>query len=243
MNGFSATSDFLFMSRILYLLVWDGLIDMTGSRIQPGQFSEPTVWDPLQGSHLRILRIQRFLPRIAGSLLRIHSTSHLQESREMPLMKKLKFPIYYTGKKENQIFLIHVFLIRKFRMEQLQNHTWLTASSYMGKYLRISSYIRKPFLIYDFATAPLWISLYMRKLWFSFLSVYKWKAQWKSAKGDMSFLLFRESSVPVTRPSLLPPLVENRVASPGPSYRHPQTQQLPPVLRCIAFRGWFYFRG
>jgi hypothetical protein len=24
----------------------------------------------------------------------------------------------------------------------------------MGKYLRISSYIRKPFLIYDFATAP-----------------------------------------------------------------------------------------
>ncbi len=39
---------------------------------------------------------------------------------------------------------------------------------YMGKYLRISSYIRKPFLIYDFATAPLWISLYMRKIWFSF---------------------------------------------------------------------------
>ncbi len=54
--------------------------------------------------------------------------------------------------------------IRKFRI-------WLTASSYMGKYLRISSYIRKLFLIYDFATAPLWISLYMRKFWFSFLSV------------------------------------------------------------------------
>ncbi len=43
----------------------------------------------------------------------------------------------YTDKKENQIFL-------KYK-----------ASSYMGKYLRISSYIRKPFLIYDFATAPL----------------------------------------------------------------------------------------
>ncbi len=26
---------------------------------------------------------------------------------------------------------------------------------YMEKYLRIFSYIRKPFLIYDFATAPL----------------------------------------------------------------------------------------
>jgi hypothetical protein len=42
----------------------------------------------------------------------------------------------------------------------------------MGKYFRISSYIRKPFLIYDFASAPLWISLYMRKILFYFLSVY-----------------------------------------------------------------------
>ncbi len=47
-----------------------------------------------------------------------------------------------------------------------KSHIWRTASAYMGKYLRISSYI-----IYDFATAPLWISLYMRKIWFSFLSV------------------------------------------------------------------------
>jgi len=31
---------------------------------------------------------------------------------------------------------------------------------------------RKPLLIYDFANAPLWISLYVRKIWFSFLSVY-----------------------------------------------------------------------
>ncbi len=64
--------------------------------------------------------------------------------------------------------------VRKFKMEQLQSHIWLSASSYMGKYLRISSYIRKPFLMYDFATAPFIISLYMRKIWFSFLSVYEW---------------------------------------------------------------------
>jgi hypothetical protein len=38
--------------------------------------------------------------------------------------------------------------------------------------LLISSYIRKPFLIYDFATAPLGISLNKRKIFFSFLSVY-----------------------------------------------------------------------
>ncbi len=73
---------------------------------------------------------------------------------------------HYTDKKENQIFLIQYN--RKFRIEQLQSHIWLTASSYMGKYLRISSYIRKPFFIYDFATAPLSISLYMRKILFSF---------------------------------------------------------------------------
>ncbi len=62
--------------------------------------------------------------------------------------------------------------IRKFSMEQLQSHIWLTTSSYMGKYMRISSYIRKPFLIYDFATALVWISLHLRKIWFSFLSVW-----------------------------------------------------------------------
>ncbi len=45
-------------------------------------------------------------------------------------------------------------------MEQLQSQIWLTASSFMGKYLRVSSYIRKPFLIHHFATAPFWISLY-----------------------------------------------------------------------------------
>jgi hypothetical protein len=44
----------------------------------------------------------------------------------------------------------------------LQSHIWLTASSY----------IRKPFLIYDFATDSIWISLYMRKISFSLLSVH-----------------------------------------------------------------------
>jgi hypothetical protein len=58
--------------------------------------------------------------------------------------------VYYTDKKENQIFLIY---------KEFQNGA--VAKSYMTnglltyvKYLRISSYIRKLFLIYDFATAP-----------------------------------------------------------------------------------------
>jgi hypothetical protein len=40
-------------------------------------------------------------------------------------------------------------------MEQLQSHIGLAASSYIGKYLRIFSYIRKPFLNYDYATAAI----------------------------------------------------------------------------------------
>ncbi len=83
-----------------------------------------------------------------------HRISPNSGQKDTLIKKKMKFSSY----------------IRKFRMEQLQSHLWPTASSYMGKYLRISSYIRKPFLIYDndFATAPLWISLYMKKVWFSF---------------------------------------------------------------------------
>ncbi len=40
------------------------------------------------------------------------------------------------------------------------------------KSVNISPYMRRPLVIYDLATAPLWISLYMRKIWFSFLSVW-----------------------------------------------------------------------
>ncbi len=53
-------------------------------------------------------------------------------------------PPPYTDKKENTIFLIY---------KEIQNGTvaksymTITASLYMRKYLRISSYIRKPFLI------------------------------------------------------------------------------------------------
>ncbi len=55
----------------------------------------------------------------------------------------------YTDKKENPIFLI---------CKEIQNgavaKSYMTNGLliYMVKYLRISSYIRKPFLIYDFAT-------------------------------------------------------------------------------------------
>ncbi len=42
----------------------------------------------------------------------------------------------------------------------------------MRKCANISPYMRRPLVIYDFATAPFRISLYIRQIWFSFLSVY-----------------------------------------------------------------------
>jgi hypothetical protein len=40
---------------------------------------------------------------------------------------------------------------KEIRRDRVKSHIWLTASSFMDKYLRISSYIRKLFFIYDFA--------------------------------------------------------------------------------------------
>ena len=78
---------------------------------------------------------------------------------------------HHTDKKENKIFL---------KYKEIQKgavaKSYMTTGNdllryYRTKYLHNFSYIRKPFLIYDFATAPILISLYMRKIFFSFLSV------------------------------------------------------------------------
>jgi hypothetical protein len=58
-----------------------------------------------------------------------------------------------TDKKENQIFLIYKEIRSGAFAKSCMNNGLLIL--YMGKYFRISSYIRKLFLIYEFATAPL----------------------------------------------------------------------------------------
>jgi hypothetical protein len=68
----------------------------------------------------------------------------------------------------------------KFSSYTVQYKEIQSGKSYMGKGLLIYGEMRKYFPMYeeavshtyDFATAPLWISLYMRKICFSFLSVY-----------------------------------------------------------------------
>jgi hypothetical protein len=59
---------------------------------------------------------------------------------------------------------------KEIQRDRVQSHMWLTASSFMAKYLRISSYIRELFFIYDFSSDPFWISLDMRKVFCSFLT-------------------------------------------------------------------------
>jgi hypothetical protein len=74
-----------------------------------------------------------------------------------------------STKKENELFLIY---------KEIQ--MWSVAKSYKWKGLLIYekmckylTYMRRLLVIYDFATDPFWIFLYMynRKILFSFLSV------------------------------------------------------------------------
>ncbi len=97
----------------------------------------------------------------------------------------------YTDKKYIKIFLIY----KEIQMDPEQSYIWLTASSYMVKYLRISSYcIRKPFLIYDFAPDPIWISLYTRKICFIFYQCIL------SLSLHIAWRFNRQSARPVWRP-------------------------------------------
>jgi hypothetical protein len=75
--------------------------------------------------------------------------------------------VLYTDKKANKIFIIY---------REIQSGA--VTKSYMRKGFliyekceNISPYMRRPLVVYDFASAPLWISLYIRKIGFSFLSV------------------------------------------------------------------------
>ncbi len=80
----------------------------------------------------------------------------------------MKIDAYSVTLYTDKLYLIY----KEFRRDRVQIHIWPTASSYITKYLRFSSYIRKPYLIYDFAPDPICISLSMRKVVFSFLSVF-----------------------------------------------------------------------
>ncbi len=118
--------------------------------------------------------------------------------------------------------------IRKFRMEQLQSHVWLTASSYMVKYLRISSYIRhilgSPssymtlqllhsefpyiwgkffFFIISVSTDPflLWYYLMIRSMW-------QWSRTWRMISNTCGMMVILDLSLPRPSWEMLTPSME-----------------------------------
>ncbi len=84
----------------------------------------------------------------------------LGQCRGRPSSKTDQFWRLHTDKKENKIFLIY---------KEIQKGA--VAKSYMRKgFLRYEE-LRKylvPLVIYDIATAPFWISLYMKKIFILF---------------------------------------------------------------------------
>ncbi len=101
----------------------------------------------------------------------------------------------YTEKKYKKIFLVYReiqsgavaksyirkgFLIYEEMRKYFSIYEETVSHVYIRKGFLIYEEMRKYFSIYeetvshvyDFSTAPFWISLYMRKIWFSFLSVY-----------------------------------------------------------------------
>ncbi len=88
-----------------------------------------------------------------------------------------------TDKKENKIFFY-------FQKGSVAKSYMTNASSHVVKYLRISSYIRKPFLIYDYTTTSLLEFLY---IYFLFL-FYQW-ASWPSPASPTARPVFRMYSI------------------------------------------------
>jgi hypothetical protein len=68
----------------------------------------------------------------------------------------------YTDKKENQIFLIYKEIQSGADAKSYIRKRFVI--QYMRKCANISPYMRRPLVIYDFATAPFRISLFTRKI-------------------------------------------------------------------------------
>ncbi len=74
-----------------------------------------------------------------------------------------------TDKKEKKIFLIYKEIRNGAVAKSYIRKGFL--KKYMRKWENISPYMRRPLVIYDFTTAPLWIFYIMRQICFSFFSV------------------------------------------------------------------------
>ncbi len=129
--------------------------------------------------------------------------------------KKIKFSSYIKKIRRDRLQsnICPLYSVQ-YMNDELSPHIWLNTCA-----MRISSYFRKPLLIYGFATDPIWISLHMRKISFSFLSEHfhfmihlhsvghlninkdtTWQMQWglrRSPRETHVFHLFFYASEPV----------------------------------------------
>jgi hypothetical protein len=107
---------------------------------------------------------------ISLNLKRVTSLTHFYHLNT-DKKKNIKFP-HILGNSDG----IRCKVIYEVRLPNIWAfpHILVSPSSYIVKYLSIASNITNPFLIYDFATDPIWIALYMKKIFFSFfLSVHR----------------------------------------------------------------------
>ncbi len=87
----------------------------------------------------------------------------LAEAEFFAVLSEISARCSYTDKKENQIFLIY----KEIQMLLVAKH--MRKDFLMRKYLTI---YEEALVIYDFATNPFWISLYVyEEIFISFLSV------------------------------------------------------------------------
>ncbi len=108
--------------------------------------------------YMIIQRVQGYKNKMSSpSAMAIHATYLIYHIMHV-------YATVHTDKKGNQIFLIYKEIQTGSGVKSYMTNGFLI---YMTRYLCNSSYIRKPFLMYDFAPA----SLYVSKIFFSFLSV------------------------------------------------------------------------
>ncbi len=132
---------------------------------------------------MRIFAVQPLTKdKTAAAIINIQSAGTYLKRQSAGWIK-----LNHTDTKEKKFFLIY----KEIQRNRVQSHIGLTASSSMVKYLCISSYIRKPFLI------PIWLCTrshlnfliqYMGKFFFLFINAF-------GTFFICAWFLFRESKI------------------------------------------------
>ncbi len=106
----------------------------------------------------------------------------------------------------------------------------------MRKCANIPPYMWRPLVIYDFATAPFWISLHIRKIWFSFLIVLVDSLACGMVTFQMPYANPIKTSLPTSTFSI--PRCESHLTQLSALTSQPNTFSAPPVSN-----PWWLFKS